>query len=73
MREELLNITLTEEQLWEAIYASRDAEKYWRQTRRLVVEDPRVSPYSYDELTQKLTDQKQITKSLETLAPAHTW
>lgn len=62
-------IQLTPAQLWEAIYASRNAEKYWRK-RRQAGGDP---VYTVEELTENLQSQRNTTKMLESLAPAGTW
>ena len=61
-------INLTPEQLWEAIYASRMAERYWKGVR---IAQP--SHYTADELDRKVQEQKQTTKMLENLAPVNSW
>ena len=59
---------LTTEQLWQAIYASRMAERYWKGVR-----NAQPSHYSTDELNRKVEEQKHTTKMLETLAPVDSW
>ena len=61
-------IQLTPDQLWEAIYASRMAERYWKGVR-----NAQPSHYTAAELDQKVIDQKQTTKMLEELAPVDSW
>ena len=65
------SIVLDVDALWDAIYSARDAEKYWRLQRRLAeANGVDEALYTIDELQQKFEDAKQVTKTLEALAPA---
>ena len=61
-------IQITPEQLWEAIYASRMAERYWKGVRRA-----QPSHYTATEIDNKIKEQRATTNMLECLAPADTW
>ena len=68
------SIVLDTDALWDAINSARDAEKYWRLRRRMAESMGGGDDiYTAEELQQKLQDAKQVTKTLEALAPAHTW
>ena len=67
------SIVLDVDALWDAIYSARDAEKYWRLQRRLAESNGGSDIYSLVELQVKLDDAKQVTKTLEALAPADSW
>ena len=60
-------IELSTDELWDCIYASSDAEKYWRQPRRSGTIDDIYSP---DDLYQTYQEAKTRTNWLESLAPA---
>ena len=68
------SIVLNVDALWDAIYSARDAEKYWRLRRRMAESmGGGDDVYSADELQQKFEDAKQVTKTLEALAPANSF
>ena len=68
-------VQMSVEQLWEAIYAARDSEKYWRRRRadyRYGV-SLREEHYSIEELDEHYKYAKERTKKLEALAPAYSF
>ena len=68
-------VQMTVEQLWEAIYAARDSEKYWRRRRadyRFGV-SLREELCTIEELDEHYRYARQRTKNLEALAPSYSF
>ena len=62
-------IELTVDELWDCIYAARMQERYWKLRRRQLTEHQVTDMFTYDDMTEKLSDAKAFTKHLESLAP----
>jgi len=67
----MIMIELSNDELWDVIYSSRDSEKYWRLRRRLL-NNGGEDIYTLDELNQKFQEAKDKTKWLESLTPDET-
>jgi len=73
MNEESTLIEITTLHLWEAIYAARDSERYWKNRKNKSAEYMTQEHYSDEALEDKVREAKARVKYFESLAPADTW